>query len=776
MKILLQSLILLITFNIFSQNIAVDAQTYTPQQLVEDVLINSGCIQNILITNTVGGDFGNGDKSFGYFSGNGSNFPFESGIVMATGQLSHIPGPNNYLSDDDAPNWTGDADLENALNISNTTNATIIEFDFVPNADNIRFRYIFASEEYQEGSPNTCIYSDAFAFLIKPIGGDYNNIALVPGTNTPVQVTTVHSGIPGACPPINETYFEGWNGVDVPINFNGQTKILAAETSVMPNTQYHIKLVIADEQNYRYDSAVFLEAESFNISANLGPDRSFVTNNPLCDGEIYVLDATPAGNPLGYTWFKNGVVILGENSPQLTVTAAGLYKVEIDYATGCTATDEVVIDYASPVAVEDTELFQCEPEANGIAIFNLYDATSAITNNDISLRVEGFYSNFNDAENDQNVIQNPSAYTNSTLNEIIYARVLSIYDCVGIASVILKTTINTLPPYDLGSCSLAENPRIAQFDLTQVSTEIEAYLNGTFEINYFLTYDEAIANENALPDIFTNTENGFQIIYARISAEIGCVGIAEINLTVVPTPQFRENNSYVYCNNIFPNTITIDSGVLGSLENLSFLWSTGETTPTIEVNAAGNYEVTVGYTEILNGQMYVCMATNAIVVTASENPQFTYQITGTYGDQNIVVTAIGIGDYEYALDNEADFFQDSPVFEHVLGGMHIIYVRDKNGCGTVAQVVYVLDFPRFFTPNGDGIHDFWKVAGLNSEMIQVNKVEIFDRFNKYLYTIIADDKGWDGNYRGIPLPSSDYWFVVYFNDSRTYRDHFSLKR
>src|SRR5690606_25238248 len=234
----------------------------------------------------------------------------------------------------DAPGWNGDQDVETALNISNTTNATIIEFDFVPNADNIRFRYLFASEEYQEGDPNTCIYSDAFAFLIQPIGGTYNNIALVPGTNTSVLVTTVHSGIPGSCPPINETYFEGWNGPNVPINFNGQTKILIAETPVTVNQAYHIKLVIADEANYRYDSAVFLEGGSFNIAANLGPDRSFITNNPLCENESYILDATPQGTtPLGYKWYKDGILITGETSAQLTVTTAGIYKVEIDYAT-----------------------------------------------------------------------------------------------------------------------------------------------------------------------------------------------------------------------------------------------------------------------------------------------------------------------------------------------------------------------------------------------------------------------------------------------------------
>ena len=192
-----------------SQNIQVDWTTYTAQELVEDVLIDSDCIDNVVVNNVVGGDFGIGDESYGYFDGSGSPFPFSSGIVLSTGKLINTEGPNTSLSDDDAPNWVGDADLEIVLNESNTVNATLIEFDFTSIASQISFRYIFASEEYQEGDGNTCNYSDLFGFLIRPISSStYTNIALVPDTNTPVKVTTVHSGISGSCPPINEFYFE----------------------------------------------------------------------------------------------------------------------------------------------------------------------------------------------------------------------------------------------------------------------------------------------------------------------------------------------------------------------------------------------------------------------------------------------------------------------------------------------------------------------------------------------------------------------------------------
>ncbi|MCB0465363.1 MAG: T9SS type B sorting domain-containing protein [Aequorivita sp.] len=758
-----------------SQNIQVDATTYTPQQLVEEILIDSGCISNVVVTSTTSGNFPDGDKSFGYFSTNGSIFPFAKGIVMSTGKLNHIPGPNTTLSDDDAPNWNGDQDLETALNITNTTNATIIEFDFIPNADNIQFRYLFASEEYQEGNPNTCIYSDAFAFLIKPIGGTYTNIALVPGTNTPVLVTTVHSGIPGACPPINDTYFEGWNGSNVPINFNGQTKILIAKTSVTVNQAYHIKLVIADEANYRYDSAVFLEGGSFNIAANLGPDRSFVNNNPLCENETYILDATPQGtSPLGYIWYKDGVIINGETSAQLSINSAGIYKVEIDFGNACIATDEVLIQYAGPVSVQNTDLYQCEPLADGRATFNLFDAEENIINGDPLLRVYSFHTSAADAQNNINPIRNPERYTNSQSNQIVYARVVSDYGCIGIAEVVLKTTTNTVSDFFLVNCSTEGTPGFASFNFSETTTQLQILFRNNTEVTYHLSYNEAITQTNPLPNPFTNTQANTQTIYARISGGRGCLGTAKIKLNVINTPEFEGEENYIYCQNTYPELITIDSGLTGTITDAEFNWSNGEITPTIEINEPGNYTITVTRHKTINGEDYSCTNTRSIIVLASETAEVSYQLKGNIGNATLTLIAEGVGNYLYALDNGP--FQQSPVFENVVPGEHLVMVKDTNGCGTTTLIAYVIGFPNFFTPNNDGFHDYWQIIGQNRQNEQLDLVEIFDRFGKILYFLNLDSNGWDGTYNGRQMPSSDYWFKAIFKNGMIYRGHFALKR
>lgn len=248
-----------------AQYISVD-EGYTAQDLVEDVLINSPCA-NVFNISVSGGNFASGEKSYGFFEASGTGFPFENGIILSTGKINNAPGPNSYLSDDGGSmGWDGDIDLNQALGLSNSFNATILEFDFIPLGNNISFDYIFSSEQYLTNpTSNKCNFTDGFVFLLKEASATtYDNLAVIPGTSTPVKVNTVRG--PGTiCPPANAAYFDAFNDTNHPTNYNGQTVVLTAQANVIPGTTYHIKLVIADEGNYRYDSAIFLGGGSFNF-------------------------------------------------------------------------------------------------------------------------------------------------------------------------------------------------------------------------------------------------------------------------------------------------------------------------------------------------------------------------------------------------------------------------------------------------------------------------------------------------------------------------------
>lgn len=146
--------------------------------------------------------------------------------------------------------------------------------------------------------------------------------------------------------------------------------------------------------------------------------------------------------------------------------------------------------------------------------------------------------------------------------------------------------------------------------------------------------------------------------------------------------------------------------------------------------------------------------------------------------QNNMVTVFvsGEGDYEYAIDNPEGPYQDSNVFDNVAAGLHTIYVRDKNECGIVDELISVIGFPKFFTPNNDGYHDYWQVYGLSEEFQPQSVIYIFDRYGKLLKELDPVSPGWDGTYNGFPLPSSDYWFHVTLEDGRVFKSHFTLKR
>jgi len=189
-----------------SQQIVTD-NSQSLEQLIQNTL-GQNCVEVSNISSTVNGSI-NGFSSFGYFEKGASNFPFENGIALTTGNINSAGNFINTNSLNEGDNtWGTDIDLENALGISETSNATSIQFNFVSVANQIEFNYILASEEYQQEYP--CFYSDGFAFLIRESGStdSFSNIALVPGTSIPVNTNTVHNQIEGFCEAENETYFE----------------------------------------------------------------------------------------------------------------------------------------------------------------------------------------------------------------------------------------------------------------------------------------------------------------------------------------------------------------------------------------------------------------------------------------------------------------------------------------------------------------------------------------------------------------------------------------
>ncbi|MFY0714843.1 choice-of-anchor L domain-containing protein [Seonamhaeicola sp. NFXS20] len=774
MKYYIYIILLVFSFKNFAQNIQVDSQTYTPQQLIEDILINSNCIENVSVTNVIGGNFNGTDQSYGYFDATGTSFPFQNGIVLSTGRLSNVEGPNNNLSDDDALNWNGDNDLENILNESNTLNATIIEFEFTSTSNFVSFRYLFASEEYQENNDNTCKYSDLFGFLIRNVNDtQYTNIALIPNTQTPVKVTTVHPGIPNGCAAQNPTYFGSWNDQTAPINFNGQTAVLTATANTIPNETYHVKLVIADEQNYRYDSAVFLEAGSFELSTDLGPDRLISTNNPLCENETLTLDAFQSGNNT-YKWFKDGNEILSETNATYLVENAGTYTVEVTLENNCIAYGEIIVEYSQSPVTLNTTLIQCDANQDGLTTYNLLDAQQNITNGSNSVNIS-FYTSYTNAQNTLNPIQNPESFQNTSPQQIIYVRVENSFGCFSIAELTLDISNESIniPPFIACDDNIIDG--LTEFNVSDLINHIEQNINNNLTVQLYKTEQDALNSLNIITGTYTNTIEYNETLFVKTKTNNGsCYAIGTLELQVLEPPIFNESSNTIYCLNYFPNTITINSGLLnGTNNNPTFEWYfnnvlLSENTSSIEVNEIGTYTVNVSFS---NG----CSASSNILVNASNIATIdNIEIEQTSANNSVTVNVTGEGDYQYALDSQ--IFNDNKVFTNISSGFHTIFVLDKNGCGIIEEEIAVLGFPKFFTPNNDGYNDTWKPLGVNEIFNSNIQIQIFNRFGKLLKTINPIESGWDGSFAGKPLSSDDYWYVALLPNGTSFKGHFTLKR
>ena len=213
--------------------------------------------------------------------------------------------------------------------------------------------------------------------------------------------------------------------------------------------------------------------------------------------------------------------------------------------------------------------------------------------------------------------------------------------------------------------------------------------------------------------------------------------------------------------------ILCESGSLildAAIPDMTYLWSTGETTKTIQVTAPGIYNVTV--TNSAN-----CSSTKKITVNKHDTPEIDRI---DVNETTVVIYLKNPKDYfEYSVDGIN--YQSSNVFFNVVSGLQTAYVREINSCGIDSEAFIVLIAPKFFTPNNDSYNDVWEIKGLvNYPEAEVN---IFDRHGKLITRLNAAKPSWDGTFNKNLLPATDYWYVLKIDrNSPEKRGHFSLKR
>ena len=345
----------------YAQLLVDDTAPYNdPSYLVNSVLVSSGVtVSNVSFNGFTGLPDTTNAKMIGFFDGDSSNIGFNAGILLASGDINIAPGPNNSGSEGVDNGTVGDADLSMLSGVP-TYNAAALEFDFETVNDTVNFRYVFASEEYPEYACGT--FNDAFGFFISgpgilgPFSDSAMNIALIPGTTTPVAINSVNSGVAGLsgnplnCDSIDpawatySVYYvnngDGSNpGLDSTVQYDGFTTPLVAEVVLIPCQTYHIKLAVADAFDGVFDSGVFLEAGSFGAAVGVPFAISADSiNNATCtgasDGEIYT-STTGGTAPYSFLWST------GATSADVTGLLAGAYFVTVTDADGCTFAESI---------------------------------------------------------------------------------------------------------------------------------------------------------------------------------------------------------------------------------------------------------------------------------------------------------------------------------------------------------------------------------------------------------------------------------------------------
>lgn len=534
-------LIILLSTSLFSQTITVDDSGYTPSDLVT-LLLGNSCteVSNINVSST---------QSVAYFNQNGSSFPIAEGIIIRNGQASFTQGTYTDSNLSSQINTNSDTFLQTISNNSGQTagitDVAFLEFDFIPLSNNFSFNFLFASNEYGQYQ---CGFSDVFAFELINIGtGTSTNLAVIPGTSTPVTVKDIRDNVNNpACSSSNPNFFDIYNVTNPAastLNMRGHTIVMNASSAVVPNTPYRIRLVIGDYNDSGFDSAVFLDAGSFETTLDLGPDQT------ICSGDMYTLD-TGLDLTYNYVWYLNGTPIAGETAPSLDVTQQGTYTVEATKGT-CLITDTVVFTNLSVNNPQNIEVCDTGAATYSFDLTNNDEAFLGINNADYDI----FYYNSitNVATNNPIPSGNLTNYV-SPSGATIFIKIFNLNtgnfcNAIYTFNLIVTDPVVSTQPNDVELCEVNGG---TSFVLNSLDSEV---LNGENPLDYTITYYSSIGDATSGTSPITNITipNGTTSITLGIRMQSNtnpsCFDVNSVVIIINPLPDVDSIPDVIECSN-----------------------------------------------------------------------------------------------------------------------------------------------------------------------------------------------------------------------------------
>jgi gliding motility-associated-like protein len=757
----------------------VTSTAQSPVQLVEDVLVGGGVdISNVVYTGDV--------NAIGSFNGTNTNLGLNSGIVLTTGTvLSNSDGPHGPNDTESSGVDNGEPGYQALTDIANedTKNAAILEFDFVPQSDTIRFRYVFGSEEYPEFVNSG--FNDVFAFFISGPGfGGTFNMATIPGTGgTPVTIDNVNDGINSSF------YVNNGDGTQAPqngssfyIQYDGFTTVIEAVAKVECGEMYHLKVAIADVSDGAFDSGIFLEANSLSSYAPLQMTASStfnLANNKIAEGcetgtVTLVRSAASASDALTIPITIEGTATEGldyGNIPDNVSFAPGQTTLSFDFDIfddGISEGNETLIiklNYPDPCGNDnfisvDYIIFDVNPLEVIVPDVDVHCSGDESTLSPIITGGINEYSYlWNTGETTVNLTASPVVTTSYTV-EVTDVCLTSPVSGTGSINVPVYAPITIVISDD--TTVLCPNTPVLLFSEPSGG-------EGTYSYSWM---DNGV-NVNNSP-IYSASPMQTTNYTLQVTDGCGVIETADLLFTVTtPVLKIEMSPEQTVCpKETTEVSVTASSG----LGNYTYYWHhSAETSSSVIVKPENstNYTVSVEdgcHSYNIDGLTTVnVIRPNANFSLLSNNPMVGLPVYF----QNHSTASVA---WNWTFDDFETSSSIAPSTVYDVWGWHdveLVAINDIGCTDTVVKTIYIKpEFyfyaPNTFTPDADEFNPVYKVSVIGAKAFDFM---IFNRWGDLIYQTDDIYFEWDGTYKGHQSPDGSYVYRVKVTDKEGYIHH-----
>lgn len=752
--------------------LVVNTGTMTPTQYVQNVLVGAG----VTVSNVT---FAGSLVQIGEFNAVNTFINIPTGLILASGDVTTAIGPNNLGGAGTDLFGSGDIDLTTIAGIS-TFDAAVLEFDFVPIGDSIKFNYVFGSEEYLE-FVNSGV-NDAFGFflsgpgIVGPFTNSAQNLALIPNTTIPVTIDNVNSTNNAAF------YVNNGTGTNPPFNTNpqyiqydGHTVVLTAKSQVVCGQTYHLKIAVSDAGDGIFDSGVFLEGGSLTSE---GVDIQIVTatgdsttiegcaNATICftrtdttgADTIPIFISGTATNGIDYNLIPDSIFFLAGQStvcfiitPIADLTIEGTETIDIT-ATTINVCGDTVITTGTILIVDAPDI---EVTANNLTLFCPSASITIPSSATGGLAPYSFVwinSNGDTISTNQNL--------NTPVNQTDTFIVVATDSCnlsFGYDTVVVTVTINPLLVNAGNDTTLFCIGQTANLN-SVVSGGNPGYIYNWIPGN--------ITTQNFTTPSINNSTTYILTVTDQCNTSVSDTVQIIVDYTPISI-NGNSGNQVLQCenNDHFLDIYTIPTN---GTQPYSYLWSNSSSDSLVSVN-------------VTNPTTFTITITDACNVSVTDTILFTFE---PYTPMNLTITAIdticvnseiqllgtatnGLPPYNFVWNDGLTFTTTTnpATYSSIISGTQPITLSVTDQCGiteeltkTVEVIACEITVPNVFTPNGDGMND--NLVFTNLEFFPNNKITIFNRWGRKIFEQNSYKNNWDGE----DYNDGTYFFILELNN------------